>query len=645
VTAFTDPLELDIEGDDLFAEPEPIEVPVGTTITLSNTGTLNRDHERMLRMAQVVSKFASTLTLRHIKVHLDADFNAPAPAWSDADNIWFATGKLGKLNDPKVITAIKGLSLHEICHILMTPRVGSNLGTWVRQNDLWRSFNALEDMRIETMMTTKYPSITEWMVALIAQHLLNNPKQYSVAFPIIVGRKYLPIELRNAVAQVYEDPASVSEMTSIVDQYVMLNLADPAQCNLAQPLIQRYDELVKQLQPANPTDAYDRATGWQRIQDPSGHDQRKEGELKSSSTSKPMSKGEQQDIIDRMKRQQSEQSDSEQSEGQSDRTPTPDSDASSKQAGRGDDNRQDREILDELLEDTLYNAMDRLSDDIDNTIRQFNGEAELSSNAVATPTKAESYNSDVPFEAVTASKSFGGELELLKGEYDPAWDKRQDSGKLNVLRYGVGCDVDEAFDRWELGREDAVDIECVILLDTSPSMSWTINKAYDNMWAIKRAMDKINASTTVIAFDDAARVLYSANERATYQKRVTDMGRGTEPLKALKYAKYVLAESRRAVKLIISITDGAWSQRDECDNIVRQLRKGGVLTALAYVDDTDWWNERYADYGPNYKRSRSEITIDTHGCEVAVLVNEASQLFGLAKRLVKVGIARNLATA
>jgi hypothetical protein len=640
VNAFTDPLKLDIDEllDDVSDTPS-------TSITLSNTGTLNRDHERMLRMAQVVSKFASTLTLRHIKVHLESDIGAPAPAWSDADNIWFATNKLGKLNNPKVITAIKGLSLHEICHILLTPRVGSNLGTWVRQNDLWRAFNALEDQRIETMMTTKYPSITEWMVALIAQHLLNKPDQYSVAFPIIVGRKYLPVELRDAVAQVYEDPANVVEMTSIVDQYVMLNLADPAQCTLAQPLIQRYDELVKQLQTANPDNQYDNKSGWQRIQDPSGHDQRKDGELKSSSTSKPMSKGEQQDIIDRMKREQSQQSDSEKLDGQSDRTPTPDSDTSSKQAGMGDDDRIDKEVLEELLEDTLQNAMDKLSDDIDNTLRQFNGEAELSSNAVATPHKADSYLNDVPFEAVTASKSFGGELELLKGEYDPAWDKRQDSGKLNVLRYGVGCDVDEAFDRWELGREDAVDIECVILLDTSPSMSWTINKAYDNMWAIKRAMDKINASTTVIAFDDTARVLYHANERATYQKRVTDMGRGTEPLKALKYAKYILAESKRAVKLIISITDGAWSQDKDCDDILRQLRKGGVLTALAYVDDTDWWNERYASYDQSWQRQRSEITINTHGCEVAVLVNEASQLFGLAKRLVKVGINRNLANA
>lgn len=625
-------LDLDID--------EPVAVDVSPSITVSNTKTLSRDDERLVRMGQVVSKFASTLCLRPIQVHVDNDTSAPAPAWSDADNIWFAKHKLGKLIDPKVITAVKGLSLHEISHILLTPRVGSNLGTWVRQNSLWRAFNALEDMRIESMMTAKYPSVSEWLIATIAQHLLAKPNQYTVCYPLIYGRKYLPQDMRDAIAQVYEDNANVKAIADVIDQYIMLNLADPKECAIAQPLIKEYNDLVNKLEPTMPD--YPQTGGWSRIQDPNGHDQRKDGELKSSSTSKPLSKSEQQDIIDRMKRNQQAQGDKQDGNG-ADAPITSPADYGDG-AGQYDGPPMSSTTLQDIIQDALDTAMDRLDEDIEHTLKQFNGEAGLTSNSVPSPPRAESIIKDVEYDAVVGSKSFGNELELLKGEYDPAWDRRQDSGRLNVQRYATGCDVEEAFDRWELGREDAVDIECVVLLDTSPSMSWTIHKAYDNMWAIKRALDKINASTTVVTFDDKARVLYSADERATFQKRDAGMGGGTEPLKALKYAKYVLAESTRSIKVLITITDGAWSQSQECDTIIRQLRKGGVLTSLAFVDDTDWWNERFVEtYGENYRRS-SKVTIDSHGCEVAVLVNEASDLFKLAKKLVKVGINRNLAS-
>jgi hypothetical protein len=122
------------------------------------------------------------------------------------------------------------------------------------------------------------------------------------------------------------------------------------------------------------------------------------------------------------------------------------------------------------------------------------------------------------------------------------------------------------------------------------------------------------------------------------------MGYGTDPLASLKYAKYLLAESDRAIKIVISITDGAWAQTDACDDILRQLRGAGVITALAFVDDTEWHNEMYKDMmstHPWLVRS-NEITIDSHGCEVSVLVNGADDLFQLAKRMVKVGIQRNL---
>jgi hypothetical protein len=634
-------------------EPKEVEVVIDTpSVRLLNTNTIDRDYERLLRMAQVVTKFASTLCLRHIQAHIDEsrDYDIPAPAWSDSDNIWFGASKLGKLVDPKVVTAIKGLTIHEISHILMTPRTGSNLSTWVRQNNLWRAFNALEDMRIECMMTTKYPSTANWLIATIAQHLLEKPAQYSVAFPLIYGRKYLPADLRNAVTNIYSDQASVSELSSIIDQYTVLNLSDKADSDKAMPLIKRYDELVNNLAVQYRDDMV--IKGWGNIQDPNGHDNRKEGELKSSGTSKPMNKADQASIIERLKvklnaQPQAGGPNSQDISGEGMPSPDKQSDGNDGNnigngAGSNGDGSQE---LTEILDQTVTSTMRKLSDDINSTIAQFNGDADLTSGKVKSPDKRAHHLRDVSVEAATSSRNFARELEELKAQYDPAWDRKVDNGRLNIQRYANGCDVEEAFDRWDTGREDAVDIEAVILLDISPSMHWTINKAYENMWAVKRALDKINASTTVLTFAEGVHVLYSSDERAEVKLRYGGYDGSTEPLKALQYAKYVLANSDRAIKLIINITDGAWCDDDKCDNIIRALRNGGVITALAYVDDTDHWNAQYGHlYNEGSGRSYPEI-INTHGCEVAVLVNDSSDLFGLAKQVVRAGIVRNLAIA
>jgi hypothetical protein len=94
----------------------------------------------------------------------------------------------------------------------------------------------------------------------------------------------------------------------------------------------------------------------------------------------------------------------------------------------------------------------------------------------------------------------------------------------------------------------------------------------------------------------------------------------------------VLANSKRAIKIVISITDGYWWGGDECDETLKYLRKAGVLTALAYVSN------------PDHYRAGETTTIDTHGCAVAVNVTNGKDLFTLARQMVKVGVAHNLAS-
>jgi pimeloyl-ACP methyl ester carboxylesterase len=112
-------------------------------------------------------------------------------------------------------------------------------------------------------------------------------------------------------------------------------------------------------------------------------------------------------------------------------------------------------------------------------------------------------SSSVSAVAMRASKSFGIELERLRADFDPAWERRTSSGRINAQRYMTGADLDEVFDRWDEGRDDAVDIEAVILLDVSGSMHSDATNAYESMWALKRALDKVGAGTTVVTFASA----------------------------------------------------------------------------------------------------------------------------------------------
>ena len=628
----------------------------------------SKDHERLARLTNVISKFASALTLRKINVDIDTNNSYPTEAWSDAESITYNGKRLKNLDTIEGVAGIKGLGLHEVSHILLTPRTGSNLRKWVNANDYHHAFNALEDQRIETFMTHKFSNVNEWLTITVSRFLLDNARAYPFLFPVLAGRKYLPAELLQSLRNVYLDQDNVQEIADIIDQYTVLNLSDSSHIPIAQKLIERYHKLVST--DLNQKRNKNYGSGWDDIPNPNGHGYRKQNELKSSERSKPMSKANQDKIIERILKSRTNQSSQpsgaeegeeyEQSQGQ-DGCGLGSGQGQGQGQGKGQDGYSDNpnnsgdtddgsngngasssgsrnDNISELAQRALNNSMSKMHHELINTVKQFNGEAELTSKTVKVPPRPQRVFDQVVAPSVVGnSRSFARELELIKADHDPGWIRRTDLGKLNVQRYAVGVDFDEAFDQWDLGREDAVDIEAVILLDNSPSMSWTINEAYDSMWAIKRALDKINASTTVLTFSDTHELLYSSAERATNRKRYAGMGGGTDPEAALKYAKYVLAESSRAIKIIITITDGQWWNDDVSNRILRELRRSNVITALAYVDDREHLAKEYGRPIPT-----DPIKIDAHGCEVVARVNSAAELFGLAKKLVKAGVSRNL---
>lgn len=597
-------------------------------LVLLNQSGMDKDTERIYRMGQVIGKFASTLVLKPISVEISPDNMGDAPAWSDAETIYFPIKKIGDLTDPENVTSIRGLGLHESAHIMLTPRTGSNLYKEVHSKKLYRAFNALEDQRIETFMVSMFSNVDDWLIATVLKHMLDKPDNVPLLFPLIHGRKYLPLELRNQVRAMYEKPQDTAELASLIDEYITLNLADPKNFTRAIEIISRYHELVDSLEPKDTKYPWANK-GWDRVKDPNGHESRPHGELKSSSN-KPMNKAGQQQLADKVKKQiaAEQQGNYRDGEGELDQqaqlnNSTPIAPTSGSATGPIGQRIKD------LVERELDRILNTRAKDIRNTIKQFNGEVELSGRVRKAPRRPDwVQNNRVDPETIQASKAFARELAQLKADYDPGWNRKVDSGKLSVERYTNGVDLDECFDEWDMGREDAVDIECVMLLDNSGSMGWNMDGACKSMWAIKRALDKVGAATTVVTFSHTTELLYSADERAETKYRYSGMGNSTDPYDSLMYAKSVLANSNRAIKVLIPITDGWWSDAESCNDLIRQMRQAGVITALAMIGA--------------YRGYESGVSIDTHGCEVAVAVDEMPQLFKLAKDMVKVGISRNL---
>lgn len=642
-----------------------------------NSTVINKQDELRQRMVQIISKFASTVTARKIDVILqpnrsnvfEVPYNSaakPRLVKTEAETIHFNESLIGDLNDSDVVLDLKGISLHEIGRILLTPRAGSNLIKWVRGNNYDSAFNALEDQRTETFLTAKYSNVKHWFTAMVTKYILDNPSELTKLFPLIHGRQYLPADLRKAIERGFDSPALVQEIKSIIDAYTVLNLSNSARIPEAQALIARFHAIINSAYKDSSKDGYRKPhSGWDEM--PKMNGDGSQSIIKSSEKSKPMNKEGQDRIINKIMKERNnapqnidgdeegEEYESESSDGQCGMPGAPGNGQGDGQ-GDGDDANANGEgnpndipgqgnpnainNINDIAREQFNKSKNILREDINEMVSQFNGDSALTSKTQPVPSRSHKQVSrPVPSNVVAQVKSFTAQLELIRAQYDPGWLSKVNTGRLNVRRYATGEPLDEVFDVWDDGREDVVDIEAVVLLDNSGSMDWTIEPAHDSMWAIKRSLDKIGASTTVLTFSDDARLLYSSNERASYVKKYVGTAGGTNPEQAVDYAKYVFANSERAIKILIVITDGAWYGAEKTDRIIHQLKRAGVITALGYIDErSSWSQERQEAYGV----SKEMLRIDGHGAEIVVPLTDGNSLLTLAKALVKSGIKRNL---
>ncbi len=171
-----------------------------------------------------------------------------SPVIIDKALLGVESGRLNVKNTLKRLAQIRGLNLHELAHILYSPRKGSVVWNEVTKLDkeiatdpnlfhlkatinAFKVWNLLEDLRIESLFASKYRNSIPYLHRTIVEILLGNDDQGGTQpdnakfFHLwLYGRRYLPSDLRNDAREYFIKenqitPDDLAEWENIIDEY------------------------------------------------------------------------------------------------------------------------------------------------------------------------------------------------------------------------------------------------------------------------------------------------------------------------------------------------------------------------------------------------------------------------------------------
>lgn len=613
------------------------------------------------------------------------------PAWTDGKDVFVNQKMLeDMLHGPKAdlanfVRVFFGTNYHEVAHILFTPRQESPFVRRIKheievgnyRNQLFTDWNILEDQRIETLYTTMYAGTTSYFVHSSLQWLLKDVDNYERAYPLVYGRKYLPIDVRVKCRDAFVKKHSLKlaeDMEDIIDEY--RKCLFPADADKAFKLVVRfYDLLNKNEQGMNhntipdqhckansgiaatticngePDTAAEQEAS-DKVQNNDVEDEKEfkkavKDEEKKDSKKSESGDGESGDGDDDAedegaaapaegKSKKSGAGESKGAKGKGESEPTAPTNESSEGAGEGisepppvDENTdaQLREVIRQVLEEALDDNLsdEAMKDDINNTVKSIKSKANGQQTTKASYGRR-SLDNATP-EILGQSNSIMRQLQALKFDLEPAWLRGEQTGRINVRR-ALGRLVDptilDVFDRWDEGNEDAASVEVVIILDLSGSMGGILAECSKALWMLKRAFDRSDIRTTVLGFSEGCVALFRPEEKVQNgQVPIFQTWGGTTPDDAIQQSYNILSASDAANRIFIAITDGVWGgNHTQNHNIIRSMKTQGMTTMLFYI-------EKSASY-----RSHVPAVTQAHECEIAMKIADISEMVNVTKAFV-----------
>ena len=570
------------------------------------------DHVNKLQnVSAVYSKADTVITGDSVMVRVDSSGDMGSPAHNDGREITLNASLLETINDT-TITSLHGFNYHEVAHVLYSPRRGSKLGKHIEDNNLRRAYNILEDSRIERLVIAKYPSTRLYLEACITDYLLKgDPSTWKDYFHLTTGRKYLDIEVRQAIADrfiAHYGLGVAEDIHSIVHAY--RELVFPTDFDKAIELITKMAKYVglddvPPVFPEHPHTHNDRPVGDKGRPD-SGAEQKKLQER-----GEQMERGSGNEELGEQQKQAEREGDIQNPE-----THNP--------------SEQDKELRDRLNKrhDTLIK-----NEQVKGGTAEIRNAIDFNPDSGSSIRQCHYNDMRVDKGNLEIADRFAHELERLRIDNDPAWQLEQPIGRLNVARtiHADINDIDRLFDKWSTGNDNR-DIEAVILLDNSGSMSYQMGSALTATWTIKRALEAIDSRVTVFRFNNDGRLLYSAEDKAnanTY--RYIGSTGGTNPYEVLVESERMLGASDRGIKLFITVSDGGWENSLACNEVVSRINNiEGAITVSVLLGSFSYY---YKEYGAKYVEDEL-IPEYRHNAKIFHAISEPQDLVEVANKIV-----------
>lgn len=626
-----------------------------------------KERQRIEAMARVFTKTDRVLSGNPINVTVEDSPYIAAPSWTDGKTITFNKGLIGNVTTVEDIIRLSGLNYHELAHVLYTPRSGTKVVKAIQDEGLHNAFNVLEDQRIETFLTSIYPSTIPYLVSTFVRYCIQSDSAWATNFTLMHGRRYLPSDIRREFRNRFVRQDLIPAFEAIIDEY--RTLVYPADGDRGVELTREFQKLIDEIgghvqdphghstcqrpdinsgRPENTSSQRDAANAVADA-DKELEERDKEREEANASAGDSEDSDDDSDGQGSKGEDDSSEGDSE-SDGDSDQDSDGegngtaaglgsgqqqpgDSDGDSKGSGLAGGNGANGDRVDltedqlrELLEQTVreYEQSDSVVEDVADKQRAIVNDGD----GIGSSLDGKNYREATVWpEDVALVRRFASILERLSSDSDPGWESHASSGRINIRRVMEGAEYDELWDRWEDGNNDATDIECVIAIDTSGSMTYTIDQASRALWVIKRALETLDANVTVITYGNDSFVAYQRGDRAsrTAYRRLAAAGT-THARPAVREAASILEASNRHNKIFISITDGQWNTEslragDKTSNeLIKAMNGIGVTTAIAYLGHyyhIDKTNEYYS-----------------HNCKIVSSVDTPAKLIDFAKEIV-----------
>ena len=615
-------------------DKETGEWSISTRDGLTHAEAVEKYTERTNRLnavAGVYQRANRIITGEDVTVNVITDKDMDTNARSNGKDIELNSLLIEDLTDESIIS-LNGVNYHELAHVLFSPRIGSNLGIYIRDNKLFRALSILEEGRAEQLLVTRYPAVRKYLEASVYTYLLaGKPSEWGGKFHLITGRTYLPLEIRQSITDSGVDLFGadvVAEVHSIIHEY--RNLVFPKDFDTAKALAHRLAKIVGLDDEQTPQGGIPDDTtkcGLPSKGRPAGTKEQEqlqqEGGCKFPTEN--LGKGKPQDELGKGKPQDEEA------------PKTNNSPAPSRQSAEDSDTEKDSE--DTKLAQALNERMEQIKNDssVKREIRDTRNAIIDSDTACASIGKGHSVDLAPSDGAISIAKRFGTELERLVRNNDPAWLSRVRSGRLNISRT-MNPDVNaisEAFDQWDMGNE-ATDIEAVILTDNSGSMGGHMRAVCENTWIIKRGIESINGSVTAYSFDSDTELLYESSDKAKPRTmRFVDSRGSTNPIRGIIEADRILSASKKSIKILFIVTDGEWEKEVQCDDLIKRMGEKGVITSVVFLGDYKGYKDVLSRSISGDEQATTYIKRLRHKAQVFHAVSNTRDILDVATALVK----------